>query len=593
MADKQTGTPSLGGEPTDRPDPSGGLDPALQGEAVSRPAGKTAPPSSGAKKKGNKASMLPSYAIICASVVVVLGGIHLARAILAPIFLATFFSLLLAIPCNWFQRKLRLSKVLSLCLVSLMVLCVGFGTMTILKSQLTQFTDRLPYYSDRFNKTLNDIPGLHTLWKEVFSSNKEGAGEATGLFPAPSKELSSRLTSQNDPASRNVRVIRPVSLVTPDQTASAGRLAPAENLAPAEGAALADDTLLSPSAANGSFFEAPSPPLEFSDTAAPAVEAPGPLPSDKSDAPAAADTPGTQAAKSEDAAQAGSGDSPPADPNADYPDTAPPGAAPTAADHHVQLGISSQEAVKTGSQILFSYLRRFSGELATIVSQTFIIMLLVIFMLIEASVLPEKAKAAFKRGDGEDGTEEREHLNSTTVNDVVQEIRSYISIKTAVSMFVGLFVTILLMIAQVQYPLLWGVIAFLLNFIPNIGSVAAAIPPILLATVDQGLLTGGIVTVGMILINCGMGFVVEPRWLGKGLNLSPLVILISLLFCGWILGPIGMFLSPPLAVIVKIILESFPETDWIATLMANKPPKEDEKTDPPNAETALFPESAE
>ncbi|MBR2584484.1 MAG: AI-2E family transporter [Thermoguttaceae bacterium] len=591
MADKQTGAPPLGDDPTDRPDPSGGLDPALQGEEISRPTAKTSSPSSGARKRGNKASMLPSYAIICASVVVVLGGIHLARAILAPIFLATFFSLLLAIPCNWFQQKLRLSKALSLCLVSLLVLCVGFGTMTILKSQLAQFTERLPFYSDRFNKTLNDIPGLHSLWKEVFSSNKEGSGEAAGIFPAPSKELTSRLTSQDLPTSRNVRVIRPVSLVTPDDTAPAGRLAPAENLASTQEAALADDPLLSPSAANPSFFDPPSPPIEFSDPPAPAVEAPGPLTSDKS-AAAAAQTQ-DQPSRGEGAAQAAAGDTPPADPNTDYPDTAPPGAAPTAADHHVQLGISSQEAVKTGSQILFSYLRRFSGELATIVSQTFIIMLLVIFMLIEASVLPAKLKAAFKKEDGEDGPREREHLNSTTVNDVVQEIRSYISIKTAVSMFVGLFVTILLMITQVQYPLLWGVIAFLLNFIPNIGSVAAAIPPILLATVDQGILTGGVVTVGMVLINCGMGFVVEPRWLGKGLNLSPLVILISLLFCGWILGPIGMFLSPPLAVIVKIILESFPETDWIATLMANKPPKDDEKTDTPNKELALSPESAE
>ena len=75
--------------------------------------------------------MLPAYATICASVVIVLGGIHLARAILAPIFIATFFALLLTIPRNWFQRKLRLSKALSLCLVTLLVLCVGFGTMTM------------------------------------------------------------------------------------------------------------------------------------------------------------------------------------------------------------------------------------------------------------------------------------------------------------------------------------------------------------------------------------------------------------------------------------------------------------------------------
>lgn len=117
-------------------------------------------------------------------------------------------------------------------------------------------------------------------------------------------------------------------------------------------------------------------------------------------------------------------------------------------------------------------------------------------------------------------------------------------------------------------------VAFLLNYIPNIGSVAAAIPPVVLAMIDCGIVTGCIVAFFFILINCCVGYALEPRILGKGLDLSPLIVLLALIFFGWLLGPVGMFLSPPLAVVMKIIFQSFPETRWIAALMANSAPKE-------------------
>lgn len=565
MANKQTGIHPSAKESSDSHGPSDTLNPVLRGEpSPSDDSGVSVLSDNkanngdtdglGTKKKGRKnSSMLPSYAIICASMVVILGGIHLARAILAPIFIATFFALLLAIPCNWFHRKLGFHPKVSLFLVILLVLCAGFGTMTILKSQLTHFTEKLPYYSDKINETFSNIPGFHSFWKGFFSSDKSDSEKKMGIFPQPNGFLSS-WNNRSD-----VKIIRPVNLVT------------------------ADDNILDVSTTNPSFFDTPSPPIQFSDGTNVSITGTAvQLPSDRNDG-----SPTTDSSESDDEiSQAAEGDSS----ENELADSLP---VENNGSSHVQLGISSEEAVKTGSQVLISYLMKFSGELTTIVSQTFIIMLLVIFMLVEAMVLPAKAKAAFKKEGEENESEEREHLNSKTINDVIQEIRNYITVKTMVSLGVGVLVTILLLLTHVQYPLLWGAIAFLLNFIPNIGSVAAAIPPILLATVDQGILTGGVVTVGMVLINCGMGFGLEPQLLGKGMNLSPLVILISLLLCGWILGPVGMFLSPPLAVIVKIILKSFPETDWIATLMSNKMPKEDDKNSVENKEVALSHESAQ
>ncbi len=120
--------------------------------------------------------------------------------------------------------------------------------------------------------------------------------------------------------------------------------------------------------------------------------------------------------------------------------------------------------------------------------------------------------------------------------------------------------------------MLWGFVAFLLNYIPNIGSVVAAIPPIVLATVEHGVAIGCVDAAAFVVINCVVGYVLEPKLLGQGLDLSPLIVLIALIFFGWLLGPVGMFLSPPLAVVMKIIFVSFPETRWIAALMANRTP---------------------
>ena len=119
----------------------------------------------------------------------------------------------------------------------------------------------------------------------------------------------------------------------------------------------------------------------------------------------------------------------------------------------------------------------------------------------------------------------------------------------------------------VDYPVLWGVLAFLLNYVPNIGSIIAAAPAVLFALVQLGPGAALWSAAGYLVVNVLVGSVIEPRFMGRGLGLSTLVVFLSLIFWGWALGLVGMFLSVPLTMMIKIALDSRPDTHWIAVLL--------------------------
>jgi AI-2 transport protein TqsA len=186
-----------------------------------------------------------------------------------------------------------------------------------------------------------------------------------------------------------------------------------------------------------------------------------------------------------------------------------------------------------------------------------LILLTVIFMLLEASSIPTKLQAILRDPEASLG---RIKYFTGTVN-------RYIAIQTVISLATGACVAIFLTIMGVDYPLLWGVLAFLLNYIPNIGSIMAAVPPILLTIIQLGLGRAVGVVIGYLVINMIIGNVISPRLMGRGLGLSTLVVFLSLIFWGWILGPVGMLLSVPLTMTVKIALESSEDTRWVAILL--------------------------
>jgi predicted PurR-regulated permease PerM len=209
------------------------------------------------------------------------------------------------------------------------------------------------------------------------------------------------------------------------------------------------------------------------------------------------------------------------------------------------------------------------NTLGGLLTNAFLILLTVIFILLEASDFPAKLRMVLDNPEAS-----FTHLERFTDN-----IKRYMAIKTGTSLLTGLVVAIWLWVLGVDYPVLWGTLAFLLNYVPNIGSIIAAIPAILLTLVQLGPGPALSAAVGYLVVNALVGNVIEPRFMGRGLGLSTLVVFLSLVFWGWILGPVGMFLSVPLTMTVKIALDSNEETHWIGILL------DSETSNPVEAET--------
>jgi len=141
------------------------------------------------------------------------------------------------------------------------------------------------------------------------------------------------------------------------------------------------------------------------------------------------------------------------------------------------------------------------------------------------------------------------------------------AIKVATSFATGFLVWFWLSVLGIDFPILWGLTAFLLNFVPTIGSIIAAAPAILLAIVQTGFGDAMLVAGGYAVINVVIGSLVEPQFMGRNLGLSTLVVFLSLVFWGWVLGPVGMILSVPLTMTIKLAMENNPNTQAIAILL--------------------------
>ncbi len=195
----------------------------------------------------------------------------------------------------------------------------------------------------------------------------------------------------------------------------------------------------------------------------------------------------------------------------------------------------------------------------------FLIIMTVTFMLAEATHLRDKIRVIVGYRDNSLGG----------FDFFLDSVNRYLAIKTVLSAATGVLVTVFLLVMGLGYPVLWGLMAFLLNYIPSIGSIIAAIPAILLSVVQLGFFKTGIIAIGYLFINISLSSFIEPRYMGKGLGLSTLVVFLSLIFWGWVLGPVGMLLSVPLTMTVKIALDSKEETRWLSILLGANPAKAD------------------
>ncbi|NEV64084.1 AI-2E family transporter [Thiorhodococcus minor] len=195
--------------------------------------------------------------------------------------------------------------------------------------------------------------------------------------------------------------------------------------------------------------------------------------------------------------------------------------------------------------------------LGAALANAFLILLTVVFILMEANSLPSKLRVALRAPDAS-----LRHLRQ-----VLETINGYMFIKAITSLATGLLVWLWLRFLGVDFAAMWATLAFLLNFVPTIGSIIAAIPAVLLALVQLGLESAVLVAAGYLLVNVVIGSVIEPRVMGRGLGLSTLVVFVSLVFWGYVLGSAGMFLSVPLTMALKIALSSNPQTRPIAIML--------------------------
>jgi len=186
-----------------------------------------------------------------------------------------------------------------------------------------------------------------------------------------------------------------------------------------------------------------------------------------------------------------------------------------------------------------------------------LILVTVMFIFLEASTFPVKLRAIL-------GDPQRDFQPFMAF---IYDVQRYMNIRTAISLTEGILVGVWLSILGVDFPILWGFLAFLLHYVPNVGGFIAAVPAVLLAFVELGIGRAALVAIGYLAIESILGNVVEPMLMGRKLGLSTLVVIVSLVFWGSLLGIAGVVLCIPLTMTLKFACENNSSTRWIAVLL--------------------------
>ena len=202
------------------------------------------------------------------------------------------------------------------------------------------------------------------------------------------------------------------------------------------------------------------------------------------------------------------------------------------------------------------------GQVVGFFGAAFIFVILTIFMLSEAQSFGRRLQA-ISEAHGPD---------FVRMLDATRDIQRYLAIKTLASLVTGFLAGLLCWGAGLDFFLLWGILAFALNFIPVIGSVVAGVPPVILALLASGFPSALLVAGGYLLINNLIGNFLEPIFVGRSLGISILVVVVSVLFWGWVWGPLGMLLAVPLTMILKVVLLGSRDFRWIGVAISSEAP---------------------
>jgi predicted PurR-regulated permease PerM len=215
------------------------------------------------------------------------------------------------------------------------------------------------------------------------------------------------------------------------------------------------------------------------------------------------------------------------------------------------------------------------GQVGNLMMQSVVVALLVMFLLFETLNFRDKLSRALANPAP----------SLRRFSEFSLTLKRYLAVKTMISLVTGALIWVVCKIVGVEFPLLWAVLAFALNFIPNIGSAIAAVPPVLLLVVspDGGLFKMVVLSGAYLGVNFVLGNLIEPRVMGRALGLSTCVAFLSLVVWGWIFGVVGMLLSVVLTMTLKIALDSHPQTRWIAHLLGSGSTPIETASRPPSA----------
>ena len=212
--------------------------------------------------------------------------------------------------------------------------------------------------------------------------------------------------------------------------------------------------------------------------------------------------------------------------------------------------------------------------IAAFLSDLFLILIIMLFLLAEGPAMMDRLRASVPE----------DNPQVARLTDVGQAVVHQFALRAIVNLFTAAGITVVLFLLGVDFPLMWGILTFFLSFIPYIGLVLAVAPAVVLALAEFGVSRALLVIAGVIVINILAENVLSPMMMGRGLNLSPTIIFLSFIFWAWLLGGPGAFLAVPLTLFVAIMLGTFPETRWLASLMGmggpEDPSPEEETVEP-------------
>ena len=455
--------------------------------------------------------------IVSAAVVIILAGVKVASGIIAPTLLALFATIILLVPLRWLQSK-GCPSFLSLIIVLGCVAVIFLSLSRLVASSLAELSKESRTYARRIEREFDRIEK----WAE-----DQGYRLDFGIR----KKMDE---IQEKPENRGV----PASGETPEKN----------------GSAINENRVISPREVISSELAATKPDASAS-------EAPLLPPSDAKTSKTATDPPTVETSNSDNvnlfdqARSAVASLMPPQgeeEPFFDDEELEPLQTPP-------HLRVPEPSLTDLNAQSLLNWFGLILNETRYLIGKSFLVMIITLFMIFEASRFPAKIDRAFGKGP----------ITNEHLHHIASEIRRYLFLKAISSLMSAVAATVVYLFFDVPAALFWGLIAFFLYFIPNLGGIIASIVPGLLIFMQWGPLGVLVYAVCLVTIECTIGYGIEPKILGHGLGISTVMIILSLITWGWLLGAIGLFLAAPLTIMVKIILQAFKETEWIAVLIGD------------------------